>query len=386
MAPTKTGSTSSIPNASGSSQPKSRPTTKVKNKDSTTSLVGSGDAGRSVPRVPSVPENIWGPGGRRSSWTPKIKTADTAEARNDSSKPRGSRPAASAGARATTPRGARAPAKIPPKGGQPVPTPPKPEDLRPATGEKMEQRAVEELERQTRGQWRNPNWHSCRKNRITASMAHQVAHSRFANGHGKPPPISYLQAITGEKRGIKTRAMTWGTENEAKVARIYQRLKSQSLGRPVRVQDCGLFIDPERRWLGASPDGLVEDAQSGERLLCLEIKCPYKHRDRTVAEACETDRYFCLELQPEAGPGEPQYRLKTKHCYYTQVQCQMAVVGLHHSDFVVYTRRETAIVPVTFDPEFWKSTVAKLEIFYKDAVVPHLQKKANGAPLQRREE
>lgn len=285
-----------------------------------------------------------------------------------------------------TPRGARAPVKILPGGGQPVPTPPKPEDVPLGPGVKMERRAVEAVEQQTRGQRKNPAWHAWRQNRITASMAHQVSHSRFVNGKGQPPPPSYLRAITGEKRGMKTRAMAWGIENEPRVARRYQLLKSEQLGRRVRVRDCGLFVDPERAWLGASPDGIVEDAESGERLLCLEIKCPYKHREHTVARACEEDRHFCLELRSEAGEGESPYRLKTNHCYYTQVQCQMAVVGLHQADFVVFTLHEIAIVPVTFNPEFWKTTVAKMEIFYRDAVVPYLWKKGNGAPFQRREE
>lgn len=382
MSPTKTGSASAIANTSGGSQQKSLPATKVKNKDSTTSFVGSGDAGRSAPRT--IPVNIWGPGGRGApTWTPRVKVTDAADARKNT---RGPRPAATAGARGGAPQAARAPDKIPPRREQPDPIPPKPEEVPLGTGVKMERKAVEAVEQQTRGQSRNPHWYSWRKYRITASMAHQVSHSRFVNGRGHAPPVSYLTAITGEKRGVKTRAMTWGIDNEPRVAREYARLKSKALGQQVRVQDCGLFIDPERSWLAASPDGIVEDVESGERLLCLEIKCPYKHRDRTVAEACREDRQFCLELKPKVGEGEPQYRLKTKHPYYTQVQCQMAVVGLHKADFVVFTQKEIAIVPVTFDPEFWKSTLAKMEKFYKDAVLPHLQKKGKGPPVQRREE
>lgn len=71
----------------------------------------------------------------------------------------------------------------------------------------------------------------------------------------------------------------------------------------------------------------------------------------------------------------PAYRLKTSHSYFTQVQCQLAVTGLQHADFVVFTLKETAIVPVTFDPDLWKETVSKLEVFYRDAVLPHLREK-----------
>lgn len=80
---------------------------------------------------------------------------------------------------------------------------------------------------------------------------------------------------------------------------VPQRMKSAALGRPVLVQDCGLFIDPLRPWLAASPDGIVTDSRTGQWLLCLEVKCPYKHRDRRVEDACRDDPAFCLEIQHE---------------------------------------------------------------------------------------
>lgn len=254
----------------------------------------------------------------------------------------------------------------------------------------MDRCAVEKVEVLTRGQRTNQDWFNWRKNRITASVAHRIAHCRFVNGKSKTPPTSYLDAIKGEGRRIQTRAMSWGIEREAEVVRKYQMMKSTALGRPVSVQDCGLFIDPGRPWLAASPDGMVVDRGSGERLLCLEVKCPYKHRHRSVEDACREDSAFCLELEGEDGRqpgGSAAYRLKTSHSYFTQIQVQLAVTGLKRADLVVFTLKETAIVPVTFDPELWEETVTKLELFYREAVLPHLREKTqqNRAPAQRPE-
>ncbi|XP_018604039.1 uncharacterized protein LOC108932272 [Scleropages formosus] len=253
-------------------------------------------------------------------------------------------------------------------------------------GTKLDRQVVEEVERQTRGQRENPLWFACRQNRITASIAHSISHSRFVNGSSQTPAASYLSSVLGEGPRVMTRAMHWGVKNEAVAARQYERLKSKRLGRPVRVRECGLFVDPLRCWLAASPDGIVEDESTGERLLLLEIKCPYKHREHTVAEACE-DRNFCLELGEGrgAGAGAQRYRLKAKHSYYTQVQCQMAVVGIHKMDFVLFTLKEVAIVPVTFDAQFWEDTVAKLELFYTEGVIPRLREKAQRAAALRPE-
>ncbi|XP_005947901.1 uncharacterized protein LOC102310123 [Haplochromis burtoni] len=256
--------------------------------------------------------------------------------------------------------------------------PPRPEQVPLDVGVRLDRCVVEEVEVLTRGQRNNPDWFAWRKNRITASVAHSIARSGFVNGKSKTPPTSYLAAVTGEGPRVQTRAMSWGVHMEAEVIRRYQRLKSSALGQQVCVRDCGLFVDPRRPWLAASPDGIVTDRRSGQWLLCLEVKCPYKHRHRRVEDACREDPAFCLQLNEEATRergGIPVYRLKTSHSYYTQIQCQLAVTGLREADLVVFTLKETAVVMVTFDPELWEETVSKLEVFYRDAVLPHVRQK-----------
>ncbi|XP_047450575.1 uncharacterized protein LOC125013728 [Mugil cephalus] len=259
-----------------------------------------------------------------------------------------------------------------PDGGQ------RPEPVPVGLGVQMDRGLVEDVEVLTRGQRTNPDWFAWRKNRITASVAHSIAHCKFVNGRSLTPPSSYLAAVTGEGPRVQTRAMSWGVEMEAEAVRRYQALKTSALGRPVSVLDCGLFIDPRRPWLAASPDGIVVDHRTGRRLLCLEVKCPYKHRHRRVEDACREDKAFCLQIQDQDGHQDgqpPSYRLKTSHSYFTQIQCQLAVTGLEKADLVVFTLEETAVVPVDFDPELWEETVSKLEVFYRDAVLPRVKQR-----------
>uniref|UniRef100_A0A3P9HVM8 YqaJ viral recombinase domain-containing protein n=1 Tax=Oryzias latipes TaxID=8090 RepID=A0A3P9HVM8_ORYLA len=252
------------------------------------------------------------------------------------------------------------------------PGPPTPEQLPLDSEIQIDQDLVGQIEAWTRGQRLNEHWFTWRKNRITASVAHGIAHCRFVNGKSQTPPQSYLEAVTGEGQRVQTRAMSWGVHMEAEAVRRYQVLKSEALGHPVSVLDCGLYVDPERAWLAASPDGIVTDSRTGRRLLVLEVKCPFKHRHRRVEDACSEDPAFCLQLQPG---HPPQYRLKTSHSYFTQIQCQLAVTGLQRADLVVFTLQETAVVPVSFQPELWQETVCKLELFYRSAVLPHIRLK-----------
>ncbi|XP_072724469.1 uncharacterized protein [Ciconia boyciana] len=236
----------------------------------------------------------------------------------------------------------------------------------------LESQDIQWVEKETRGQRSNPKWYEWRENRITASVAPKIANSRFANGKTAEVPQSYLKAVVSSSPRVQTPAMSWGVRNEKAAVRAYEELKSQAVGKPVQVEDCGLFIHQEKRWIAASPDGIIKEAATGKALGLLEVKCPYKHRNRTVREACK-DKDFCLEVDGDS------YALKKDHAYFTQVQCQLAAAGFQQADFVVHTTKETAVVPVEFDAEFWGHTVPKLEKFYTEAVIPHLEGKAGGS-------
>ncbi|XP_071668739.1 uncharacterized protein [Patagioenas fasciata] len=236
----------------------------------------------------------------------------------------------------------------------------------------LESQDIPWVEKETRGQRSNPKWYEWRENRITASVAPRIANSKFANGKTSEVPQSYLKAVVSSSPGVQTPAMSWGLRNEKVAVQAYEQLKSREVGSPVRVEDCGLFIDREKNWIAASPDGIIKEAATGKTLGLLEVKCPYKHRNRTVREACK-DKDFCLEVNGDS------YALKRDHAYFTQVQCQLAAAGFQRADFVVHTTKETAVVPVEFDAEFWGQTVPKLEKFYTEAVIPHLEEKAGGS-------
>ncbi|XP_030071907.1 uncharacterized protein LOC115478581 [Microcaecilia unicolor] len=237
-----------------------------------------------------------------------------------------------------------------------------------AASSQLSKETVMKIEKETRGQRNNPKWYEERENRITASMAHKIANSKYVNEKSTEVPQSYLKAVVNEGPRVQTPAMSWGIKNEKTAIKEYEELTSKKAGKDVKVEECGLFIHPDKSWLAASPDGIVHDGTSGKPVKLLEVKCPYKHRDHTVKDACK-DASFCLEKNGDT------YALKKDHSYYSQVQCQLAATGLAKADFVVHTKKETAVAPVEFDAKFWEKTEPKLEKFYYEAVIPHLERK-----------
>lgn len=65
----------------------------------------------------------------------------------------------------------------------------------------------------------------------------------------------------------------------------------RGLGHQVTVKSCGLFVDPETPWLGASPDRVVHDPAEDPPHGIVEIKCPHSLYNKTVEELTHAD--FC---------------------------------------------------------------------------------------------
>ena len=111
--------------------------------------------------------------------------------------------------------------------------------------------------------------------------------------------------------------------------------------------------------LGASVDGMVSCTCCG--IGCLEIKCPFSHREKTVEEYVQ-ESDSCFEHSTCNLP-KIKYSLKHTHQYYTQVQHQMLVTGTSYTDFVLYLPKESCIVRVGKDESYHQVSVPLLEDF-----------------------
>ena len=165
-------------------------------------------------------------------------------------------------------------------------------------------------------------------------------------------------------------AVQWGIEHESHAKRDYMMIKS-AVG-DVKLEDTGLTLCSTHSFLGASSDGRVKE---NEEEGIIEIKCPFSLKNRLInSMEIESiielnDSSFCLEN----GPSGPQ--LKKEHAYYTQVQGEMAILGVPWCDFVVWTSAKTNnifIERVKFDSDFVMIMLQKLVQFYVENVVPKL--------------
>ena len=121
-----------------------------------------------------------------------------------------------------------------------------------------------------------------RKQRITSTKAHSVFirkrnHKTLVEGILHPK--ERLQLPRSVQENLKH-----GSMNEPIAREKYSDVLCHKFHRRIAVCETGIVIQPNLFWLGASPDGLVNDNQHDPQYGLIEIKCPRSKRDCTPDE------------------------------------------------------------------------------------------------------
>lgn len=194
---------------------------------------------------------------------------------------------------------------------------------------------VIEVEKSTRGQYKNKEWHYHRKIRITASIFHTVCHLR------QTTMPTYAKQILN-KEAFKSKACTHGIINEDVAIKKYEEITD------LVVEKCGLYISIERPYLGASPDGLL-----GPETI-IEVKCPYTVRYREVTP----------ESVPYLSYINGVLTLKKNNIYYSQIQGQLYVTQRKFCNLLVFTFKSMEVIFIERDDTFIQEMLQKLDFFY----------------------
>ena len=134
------------------------------------------------------------------------------------------------------------------------------------------------------------------------------------------------------------------------------------------INSAGLRINFEQPYLAASPDGIFYCQCHGDGVV--EVKCPFKHRDRLIKDAAMEDCQFCLQIN-----GDGNLFLVREHPYYYQVQLQMYVCKIPLCHFIVYTSVDEVCLPVALDNKFIEKIIPHYKMFVLNVVIPEISGK-----------
>jgi putative phage-type endonuclease len=181
----------------------------------------------------------------------------------------------------------------------------------------------------------------------------QLSHEWFAARRGRITgsnvgAILGLSPHTTRDDVMRRMCMEWqGMESEftgnvaTEYGQFHEKLAVQDLqdNYDVVVKECGFIPHTELYWLGASPDGLIDDN------LIVEIKCPYSLRDD------ESPVFRSINEQPH---------------YFAQIQIEMFCAGRKSCIFYQWNRYDDKFEYVYFDHGYIDGILPELKQFYDE--------------------
>ena len=218
------------------------------------------------------------------------------------------------------------------------------------------------IEVKTRDQADCEMWNSERRKRITASKVGSIAKMREKTKRSNKVREFLYSTFRGNE------ATRFGSVMEEVAKQEYITHRRRNYHPEFSAKTCGLFISEQNNWLAATPDGMVNDPSNiAQPLGIIEIKNPFSVRDKDLIEACSSSS-FCLELNKENNTT----RLKRRHDYYYQIQCQLYCTDLSWCDFILRTNKGIHIERIHREQAWWSGQLEKLKTFYFDALLPEL--------------
>ena len=225
---------------------------------------------------------------------------------------------------------------------------------------------VNAIETATIGQSTNDRWKHERKGRITASNFYSVF-TRVNTIKSNPNQVHNVDVI------LKN-VMQYDEENASlehvpalKHGRSYEPVARQRYVSMMEKQhkqftfrECGLCVDANRPYLGASPDLLISCNCCGQGVA--EFKCPF-----SIAQ--EVPSAENLHYLVKSGTFT---KLRKNHAYYAQVQGQFSLCRRTYCDFFVYTHAGHFVERIDFDDVYWCSISNNLEYFFLNYLADEL--------------
>lgn len=221
---------------------------------------------------------------------------------------------------------------------------------------------INDVERLTRGQSDNIAWYSERRVRITASKCHRVAAMKESTS-----PSKAVKEILHYNVPYQSQSMKEGLQQESSVIKKYTSLMHEKGHNNLKVTECGFFVSKDHGFLGASPDGLVDDPSLEDSKGLIEIKHVQMNEDENLNDAVLRKRICSRKNE--------NIELNINHPYFYQVQQQMYVTKRKWTDFVVSGSRSKDSLfcqRVFFSDEFWNAIFPKLLSFFQTWVAPEI--------------
>jgi hypothetical protein len=196
-------------------------------------------------------------------------------------------------------------------------------------------------------------WLELRRNILTASNFGRVIRRRLDTScQNMVKDILYKKSID------HVQSIRHGKDNE-KLA-----LEQLSAQENVKILSCGLYIDPDVPYFGASPDGITREG------ILVEMKCPTTSFNIGLETAIDNKKIPFFKKDRDGI-----LKINKEHYWYYQVQGQLHVTRSEKCLFAIWSGESFPVKTeiIERDDNFWSTKMErKLKDFYLDCLLPEL--------------
>lgn len=222
------------------------------------------------------------------------------------------------------------------------------------------------IERATILQRESSEWLEIRRKLITASNFGPICKRKSSSN-----TANLVKNILYKKNLAHVTSIAHGIEHEKQALLQLQRQEN------VEISPCGLFIDPKHPFIGATPDGLIDDD------IIVEIKCPITASKKGMAKAIEENKIQILKYSKNTKTCS----INKKSNWYFQIQGQLHVTGRKICLLGIWAGENEPLYTerIERDDNFWLTNMEpKLVQFYLKCLLPEIVDSRNerGMPIR----
>lgn len=208
--------------------------------------------------------------------------------------------------------------------------------------------------RSNRWRWKSGEWMELRRNLLTSSNFGKVIKRRKTN-----PCANMVKNMLYRPNLSHVTSIHHGITNEP----IAREQLSEILEE--EISSCGLFIDKNIPYFGASPDGIIKRSNT-----LIEIKCPLAPYKMGIDEAIKNHKMHFWRYNKKNN----EITINKNSDWYYQVQGQMHICEVPKCILAIwYGDKKIKIEIIEEDKKFWVEKMEpKLTEFYFDCLLPEL--------------
>jgi hypothetical protein len=244
---------------------------------------------------------------------------------------------------------------------------------------KLSAGAINEIEKQTRGQATNNLWFLVKYMRLTASSCLKTKNFKKTVEELVKKQTVWIEDEEGKQVAYQPwlgEAVQWGIDHEEEAVEEYKRLK-----KPKQLRHSPGLVMHKDGIIGASCDAFVVDECGTSKLL--EVKCPHSIKDPSIIDSEEKTIANLIRERKQKGEapfylnvayraGKPVYTLNKKTTsglnYFKQCYTQMWVTQVKEIDFFVWTPYDTATVSMRLYNYDIASELADLQTCWEEEI------------------